>query len=33
MGREVSHGLRGKARLEFEVGGLRANLRVPLASN
>jgi two-component system, chemotaxis family, CheB/CheR fusion protein len=31
--REVSQGLRGKVRLEFEAGGLRANLRVPLASN
>jgi two-component system, chemotaxis family, CheB/CheR fusion protein len=31
--REVSQGLGGKVRLEFEVGGLQANLRVPLASN
>jgi chemotaxis family two-component system sensor kinase Cph1 len=28
--REVSHGLGGKARIEFEEGGLRVNLRIPL---
>jgi two-component sensor histidine kinase len=31
--REVSHGLGGKVRFEFDARGLRANLRVPLASN
>jgi len=30
--REVGHGLGGKARLEFEPAGLRANLRIPLAA-
>jgi two-component system CheB/CheR fusion protein len=30
--REVSHGLGGKVRFEFDARGLRANLRVPLAS-
>ena len=28
--REVSHGLGGKARIEFEQSGLKVNLRVPL---
>ena len=28
--REVSHGLGGKSRIEFERDGLRVNLRVPL---
>jgi two-component system CheB/CheR fusion protein len=28
--REVSHGLGGKAQIEFEEGGLRVNLRIPL---
>jgi two-component system CheB/CheR fusion protein len=28
--REVSHGLGGKARIEFEERGLRVNLRIPL---
>jgi two-component sensor histidine kinase len=31
--REVSHGLGGKARIEFEPSGLRVNLRIPLAAN
>jgi two-component system CheB/CheR fusion protein len=30
--REVSHGLGGKAKIEFEDGGLRVNLRIPLDS-
>jgi two-component system, chemotaxis family, CheB/CheR fusion protein len=30
--REVTSGLGGKARTEFEQGGLRANLRIPLGS-
>jgi len=30
--REVSHGLGGKAKIEFEDGGLRVNLRLPLDS-
>ncbi|HET9245994.1 MAG TPA: PAS domain-containing protein, partial [Xanthobacteraceae bacterium] len=30
--REVSHGLGGKAKVEFEDGGLRVNLRIPLDS-
>jgi two-component system CheB/CheR fusion protein len=30
--REVSHGLGGKAKIEFEGGGLRVNLRIPLDS-
>jgi len=30
--REVSHGLGGKAKIEFEDGGLRVNLRIPLGS-
>jgi two-component sensor histidine kinase len=28
--REVTDGLGGKAKIEFEQGGLRVNLRVPL---
>jgi len=30
--REVSHGLGGEAKIEFEDGGLRVNLRIPLDS-
>src|SRR5215468_4026506 len=30
--REVGHGLGGKAKIEFEDGGLRVNLRIPLDS-
>jgi two-component sensor histidine kinase len=30
--REVSHGLGGKAKIEFEDSGLRVNLRIPLDS-
>src|SRR5215471_16238320 len=30
--REVSHGLGGKAKIEFEDGGLQVNLRIPLDS-
>jgi len=30
--REVGHGLDGKAKIEFEDGGLRVNLRIPLDS-
>jgi two-component sensor histidine kinase len=30
--REVSHGLGGKAKIEFEDHGLRVNLRMPLDS-
>jgi two-component system, chemotaxis family, CheB/CheR fusion protein len=30
--REVSHGLGGKTKVEFEEGGLRINLRIPLDS-